>query len=85
MPSNPNQKSRKRDNKYSLLKHGIKFESFAKCIFKWKNPFMCGFICLQYMYYIQVQKRLYHRPIVYTMTKAQWTPKPDSCTALYGE
>ena len=29
-----------------------------------KNQFMCGFICLQYMYYIHIQKRLYHRPIV---------------------
>ena len=30
--------------------HGIKFESFAKFIFEWKNPFMCGFICFPYMY-----------------------------------
>ena len=77
-------------NKYSLLMHGIKFESFAKFIFGWKKTFMCGFICLQYMYlymyiYIYLQKRLYHRPIVSTMTKAQWTAKLDSCTALYCE
>ena len=65
--------------------HGMKFESFAKFIFEWKTPFMCGFICLQYMYYIYVQKMLNHRPIDKTTAKAQWTPKPNSCTALYGE
>ena len=31
-------------DKYSLSMHGIKFESFAKFIFEWKNPFVCGFI-----------------------------------------
>ena len=52
------------DYKYILLMHGMKFESIAKFIFEWKNLSMCGFICLQYMYYIYVQKGPYHRLIV---------------------
>ena len=51
-------------NKYSLLMHVIKFESFAKFILNEKNPFICGSICLQYMCFIYVQERFYHHPIV---------------------
>ena len=69
--------------------YGIKFESFAKCIFEWKINVCVGLsvcnICTYICIYIYVQKRLYYRPIVSTMTKAQLTPQPDSCTALYGE
>ena len=36
--------------------HGIKFDSFVEFIFEWRNSFVCLFICLQYMYYIHVQK-----------------------------
>ena len=44
--------------------HGIKFESFAKFIFERKNPFMCGFICLQYMYFIYVPEFMYRRGFI---------------------
>ena len=78
------------EDKYSLLMHDIKFETFAKFIFEWKNPLMCGLFIYIYMYiYIYLcvctDKRLYRRPIVSSMIKAQWTPKPDSCAELYGE
>ena len=31
--------------------HGINCESFVISFWMKKNPFMCGFICLQYLYY----------------------------------
>ena len=50
--------------KYSLLMHGIKFESFAKFVFEWKNP-IDVWVYLFAIYVIHsLQKRLYHRPIV---------------------
>ena len=61
--------------------HGIKFESFAKFIFDEKihlcvDLSVCNictymYICVYICIYIYVQKRLYHRPIVLAMNKAQ--------------
>ena len=62
MPSNPNQKSRMRDNKYSLSMRGIKFESFAKLIFEWEITIYL-WAYWQYMYFIQVAKTPNYRRI----------------------
>ena len=58
--------------KYSLLMHGIKFESFAKFIFDWKNPFMCGFISLKYMYFIYVSGFMYRRGFIIVQSFRPW-------------
>ena len=69
-------------DKYSLLIRGTTFESFAKFIFERKTSIYV-WICLLYMYRIQVPKRPAHSRIYYIMTKVYWSHKLDSFSALY--
>ena len=66
-------------DKYSLLMHGIKFESFAKFIFECKS-FSHMWV---YPYPINV-KNLYKKNLLLIMAKSQSTPKPELYAALYG-
>ena len=70
----------------AFLEFGRNFE-FAKIILEWKNPYMCGFMCLQYIEFIKYRGALVTIPVVKIyitrlLYRSEWTPMSRSAGLL---
>ena len=72
-------------NKYSLLMHGIKFESFAEFTFEWqKSIYVWVYLFAIYVLYLCTGEALSSSNCL-DHDEGTNDSKTDSCTALYGE